>query len=754
MSAAQIDVLLDLWAASLLKHGDKPPFAHHQHLYRTIDSTPLGDIKWQSFSVRYTGEIPATNPPPWMQQSYDTWFRDPRAVTHRILGNPSFASEIDLQPFREYSTEGDIRQFQDFMSGDWAWDQADIISEDASTLGSTFVPIILGSDKTTVSVGTGNNEFYPLYLSVGNVRNNVRRAHRDALVLIGFLAIPKTTKEHAGDTAFRKFRRQLFHSSLATILNPLKPAMTRPEVVIFGDGHFRRVIYGLGPYIADYEEQALLTCIVRGWCPRCQATRGNLDADARTRCREFHEALFEESTLQVLWEEYGIVGDLVPFTNDFPRADIHRLIVPDLLHQLIKGCFKDHLVDWVERWLKKRYSKCEAEQILDDIDRRIAAVAPFSGLRRFPQGRGFKQWTGNDSKALMKVYIAAIEGYVPTDISLEQIEDALRRFHLYREAFKTGDDPIVTTFSLPRQHSAKHYPALIRLFGAPNGLCSSITECKHIKAVKEPYRQSSKYEALGQMLLTNQRLDKIAASRIDFLSRGMLEGTSLAFPSESSQTLASATVGDAAAEEQPQTASVQADNEETIVDNRPTDLSAHIELSRTPQRNRARTLPALAEELSMPNLPDLVLIAFFSTRSIQTTPVTQVKSHLLVALILKVAYIHLTRLPHSFYAPSDLSASVGPRFDCVFVGTNSDNPDDTGMQAYDIACVLTFFSFTFRGIAYPCAVIWWFDKIGDQPDEDTWNEVPRELKPYHSYDAFRAFYVNKYADHHAFEIAG
>lgn len=54
-----------------------------------------------------------------------------------------------------------------------------------------FVPIILGSDKTTVSVATGNNEYYPLYLSLGNVRNNVRRAHRDALVLVAFLAIPK-----------------------------------------------------------------------------------------------------------------------------------------------------------------------------------------------------------------------------------------------------------------------------------------------------------------------------------------------------------------------------------------------------------------------------------------------------------------------------------------------------------------------------------------------------------------------------------
>jgi len=65
--------------------------------------------------------------------------------------------------------------------------------------------------------------------------------------------------------------------------------------------------------------------------------------------------------------------------------------------------------------------------------------------------------------------------------------------------------------------------SLIREFGAPNGLCSSITESKHIKAVKEPWRRSSRFEALGQMLLTNQRLDKLAAARVDFKARGMFQ---------------------------------------------------------------------------------------------------------------------------------------------------------------------------------------------------------------------------------------
>ena len=61
-----------------------------------------------------------------------------------------------------------------------------------------LVPIILGSDKTTVSVRTGNNEYYPLYLSIGTVHNSIRRAHRGAVALIAFLAIPKSEYSNTG----------------------------------------------------------------------------------------------------------------------------------------------------------------------------------------------------------------------------------------------------------------------------------------------------------------------------------------------------------------------------------------------------------------------------------------------------------------------------------------------------------------------------------------------------------------------------
>ena len=44
---------------------------------------------------------------------------------------------------------------------------------------------------------------------------------------------------------------------------------------------------------------------------------------------------------------------------------------------------------------------------------RIACIPAFAGLRRFPEGRGFKQWTGDNSRALMKVCGVATQQFQP-----------------------------------------------------------------------------------------------------------------------------------------------------------------------------------------------------------------------------------------------------------------------------------------------------------------------------------------------------
>ena len=44
--------------------------------------------------------------------------------------------------------------------------------------------------------------------------------------------------------------------------------MTTPDIIRCPDQHFRRAIYGLGPYIADYPEQVLLAGVITGWYVR------------------------------------------------------------------------------------------------------------------------------------------------------------------------------------------------------------------------------------------------------------------------------------------------------------------------------------------------------------------------------------------------------------------------------------------------------------------------------------------------------
>jgi hypothetical protein len=107
-------------------------------------------------------------------------------------------------------------------------------------------------------------------------------------------------------------------------------------------------------------------------------------------------------------------------------------------------------------------------------------------------------------------------------VTLDRIDAAVTRFHQERQIFIDTD--VRADFALPRQHSITHFRFLIQQYGAPNGLCSSITESRHITAVKQPWRRSNRNQPLGQMLLTNQRLDKLAASRVDFMARGMLNG--------------------------------------------------------------------------------------------------------------------------------------------------------------------------------------------------------------------------------------
>jgi hypothetical protein len=148
-------------------------------------------------------------------------------------------------------------------------------------------------------------------------------------------------------------------------------------------------------------------------------------------------------------------------------------------------------------------------------------------------------------QSFLQVYLPAISGLVPPRMvqairyfvefcyyvrrsaldedDLDRLDELLAKYHEAREVFI--DEGVRDDFNLPRQHSLTHYQELVMEFGAPNGLCSSITESRHIDAIKGPYKRSSRNELLSEILVINQRLDKIGGARVNFTARGMLHGS-------------------------------------------------------------------------------------------------------------------------------------------------------------------------------------------------------------------------------------
>jgi len=349
----------------------------------------------------------------------------------------------------------------------------------------------------------------------------------------------------------------------------------------------------------------------------------------------------------------------------------------------------------------------------------------------------------------MKVYLPAIEGHVPGEMvqtmraflefcyiarhdihdtnSLAALDDALQRFHRHREIFRTsGIRP--DGFNLPRQHSLIHYAKLIRAFGAPNGLCSSITESKHIKAVKEPWRRSSRFNALNQMLLTNQRLDKLAAARIDFADREMLKDTCLPAvwenflrtdeanshpnlqcdPSDSGLNRNAVTNNNDSEDNGDRDNGDDEDEGSDAVDV-PT-VDAYVDLA------KKKLLKFYPEEIAAEiELEFSHLIRKFLYD--QQHP-DNVSGHSISDLPMfygKVTTYSSARA--TFHAPSDISGIDGMRrehiravkswrkgpgrYDTIFVNTDSSSD---GMRGLDVARVRLFFSISHDGVEYPCAL--------------------------------------------------
>jgi hypothetical protein len=147
----------------------------------------------------------------------------------------------------------------------------------------------------------------------------------DRAPLYSVLTLVLGARKDTDTEEFRHFKRTLTHGSITNILLPVKPFMTTPDIVQCPDRYFRRVLYGLGPHISDYPEQAMAAWILLNWCAtyvkflhcllsrlakishRCHAHPRSLDTPCRLRTADHTAVLLSLHTPDVLRENYGIV---------------------------------------------------------------------------------------------------------------------------------------------------------------------------------------------------------------------------------------------------------------------------------------------------------------------------------------------------------------------------------------------------------------------------------------------------------------
>ena len=116
----KINNLLELWAATLIPHGNSPPITDHRNLHQQIDAVKLGNVRWENACLRYKGPLPrTTHHPEWKTAGYDVWYRDPHQVIKNILASPDLEGHIDYVAYREF--DGEKRQYSNLMSGNWMW---------------------------------------------------------------------------------------------------------------------------------------------------------------------------------------------------------------------------------------------------------------------------------------------------------------------------------------------------------------------------------------------------------------------------------------------------------------------------------------------------------------------------------------------------------------------------------------------------------------------------------------------------------
>ncbi|KAG1843444.1 hypothetical protein F4604DRAFT_1884612 [Suillus subluteus] len=486
--------LSDLLAIEGVSEHLSLSFKNANELNAIVDhGLPTGRPKFKREQIMVAGE------------AFDIYHRDVIECVKSLYGDPDFAKYLAFAPERHYSDEDEtIRLFHDMHTGKWC-------------PGGTIIPIIISSDKTQVTLFR-NKSVYPVYLTIGNIPKEIRRKpSRGAHILLAYL--PCTCLQHITNKASRRRTlANLYHACLGRVLAPLKSIGVDGLHMASGDGALRRCHPLFASFVGDYPEQLLVTGIKFGECPKC-----DVDADdTGSNMAPFHLrnltkvldalAALDEGNLSFVraCAAAGIKPIVHPFWEDLPFTNIFRAITPDVLHQLYQGLIK-HLLGWLS-------AACGGAE----IDARCRRLPPNHHIHLFSKGITCLSCISGTEHAqicrfLLGIIIGILQGLMDflylaqypchSSESLQLLDDALDLFHENKDIFI--DLGIRLNFNLPKLHAARHYSAMIMMFGTTDNYNTEYTERLHIDFAKDAYRATNHKDEFVQMTRWLERKEKI-----------------------------------------------------------------------------------------------------------------------------------------------------------------------------------------------------------------------------------------------------
>ncbi|KAI6003153.1 hypothetical protein EDD15DRAFT_2385610 [Pisolithus albus] len=326
------------------------------------------------------------------------YWRDSLELVQSLLNNPGFRNAMDLSPFHLYdSAERLYRVYTEWMSGEDAWSMQSQIPAGATLLGT-----ILSSDKTTISVLTGDRVAHPLLISLANIKMATwLKLSSHAFLLTALLPVPKFV--HKNKRMKGVLEARLIHQCLDIVLEPLKQAAKL------------------------------------GYEPRTSSTTlAQLAVVSSTADPNDIEVYFREA------QKFRLNGVDKPFCRDIALSCPSKFLTPEVLHHIHKQ-FGDHDAKWCINALGPA-----------EIDFRFSVLQPITGFRHFKEGIStLKQVTGRTLRDIQRFIVGVIAGGAPRDVVIAV--RALMDFRYRIQAYCITDGDIEVIVSALREfHSHKH----------------------------------------------------------------------------------------------------------------------------------------------------------------------------------------------------------------------------------------------------------------------------------------------------------